>query len=95
MATYQYVLREQDDGAYVGAASTSKIGFYGATPVAQQTNGGAISTTTLATVVATATTNGYGFTTTTDGATLLAVVTELVASVNLIRTALGNLGFAA
>lgn len=95
MADYQYPLIERDDGAIIGSTSTSLIGFYGATPVAQQTSCSAISTTTLATVIHTATTGGYGFTTTTDGANLLAVVTELVAAVNLLKTAIDNTGLAA
>lgn len=37
MADYQYPLIERDDGAIIGSTSTSLIGFYGATPVAQQT----------------------------------------------------------
>lgn len=36
MADYQYPLIERDDGAIIGSTSTSLIGFYGATPVVQQ-----------------------------------------------------------
>lgn len=35
MADYQYPLRELDDGAIIGAASTSKLAFYGTTPCDQ------------------------------------------------------------
>jgi len=35
MAHYQYPLRELDDGAIIGAASTSKLAFYGTTPCDQ------------------------------------------------------------
>jgi hypothetical protein len=34
---YQYICVEQPDGAIIGAATTSLIGFFGATPVVQQT----------------------------------------------------------
>lgn len=37
MSQYEYPLRELDDGAVIGSAATSKIGFFGATPVVQQT----------------------------------------------------------
>lgn len=37
MAQYEYPIREVDDGAIIGAAATSKLGFFGATPVSQQT----------------------------------------------------------
>jgi hypothetical protein len=37
MATYQVLTRGQDDGAIIGQSATEKIGFFGATPVVQQT----------------------------------------------------------
>lgn len=95
MADYKVITDGRDDGAQICTTTSQKVGFFGATPVAQQTSCSSISTTTLATVIHTATTGGYGFTTTTDGANLLAVVTELVAAVNLLKTAIDNLGLAA
>lgn len=49
MAQYEYPIRELDDGAIIGAAATSKLGFFGATPVVQQTV--TALTTTSSTVV--------------------------------------------
>jgi hypothetical protein len=48
MAEYQYVTIGMDDGAMIGAATTSKIGFYGATPRVQVT-GAAVAVTAGAT----------------------------------------------
>jgi len=49
MADYKFEGDECPDGVKIGAAATSKIGFYGATPVVRQT------TNTAATDLATAT----------------------------------------
>lgn len=35
MTEYEIVTRNQDDGALIGTAATSKIGLYGVTPVVQ------------------------------------------------------------
>lgn len=48
MADYQYVTNGQDDGVVIGRTATEKVGFFGATPVVQQTiTLGAGTTTTL------------------------------------------------
>jgi hypothetical protein len=36
MATYERIDYGSDDGAQLGGAATDKIGFYGATPIAQR-----------------------------------------------------------
>lgn len=36
MATYQYLDSTQADGTILGQSATSKIGFYGKTPIVQQ-----------------------------------------------------------
>ncbi|MEY4760397.1 MAG: hypothetical protein RLZZ200_253 [Pseudomonadota bacterium] len=36
MATYEQVTYNSDDGAQIGKSATEKVGFYGATPVAQR-----------------------------------------------------------
>jgi hypothetical protein len=48
MATYNYLTNGQDDGNVIGASATEKVGFFGATPVVQQSISlGAGTTTTL------------------------------------------------
>ena len=69
------------DGCKIGGAATDKVGFYGATPVVQQSAG-----TATATTAATSTTP-FGFSE--------AQANALVAEVNALRTALTNLGLAA
>lgn len=98
MAVGEYIGNGNPDGTSFGQ-SGEKISFYGATPVTQQASGAAaptttataIATTALATVVATATDAGYGFTTTTDGQSLLARVTALIATVNVIKARVDDL----
>jgi hypothetical protein len=45
----EYIGKDAPDGACVGIAATSKVGFYGATPVVQQSS--AASATDLATAI--------------------------------------------
>ena len=50
MAEYEILTRGQDDGVQVCTAATQKVGFFGATPVVQQTATTAVtagSTTTV------------------------------------------------
>lgn len=80
MATYWYVTNGNDDGSIMGQSATEKIGFFGATPVVQQSAGTAYTKTTT--------------TTTTTGA-LTTDITALGSLVNTMRTSLVNLGFIA
>lgn len=55
MPTYQYVSGGYPDGAVIGASATEKIGFYGATPIAQR-SGAAQATSAVGTASSTAVT---------------------------------------
>ena len=72
------------DGMYIGNTATSLVGFYGATPITQPQN------TLLASVVTTnaTTTTPWGFTTSTQA-------NSVVSQLNIISTALQNLGLIA
>jgi len=49
MASYEQVDYGSPDGALIGKTSTSKIGFYGATPVVQRATGTTHTTTNVVT----------------------------------------------
>lgn len=68
------------DGLLVGQVAASLVGFYGATPVAQQATGGAAVSATTAT-----TTSPWGFATSTQA-------NAIVTLVNGLQTSLINLG---
>lgn len=55
MPEYQYVTDGRPDGAMIGSAATEKIGFYGATPIAQR-SGAAQATSAVGTASSTAVT---------------------------------------
>ena len=80
MASYEYIDYGSPDGAIFGRAATEKIGFYGTTPVAQQTISSAISTTAFI-----STTGNYGFTTSGEGLQ----VTQAVSSIAYALKQLG------
>lgn len=69
-------------GCCMGQSATDLIGFYGATPVAQQASGTAVSTTAVTT------TTPWGFSTSTQAQ-------NLVTLANYLQTALVNLGLIA
>ena len=69
-------------GCVMGQSTTDLVGFYGVTPVAQQGGGSAVTTTAVTT------TTPFGFATSTQPQ---AIVTQ----VNLLTTALANLGLIA
>lgn len=73
----EYIGDEGSDGAICGAASTSKRGFFGATPVVQQTGTTLVTTTGIVT--------GGVFSTS-------ALSVAFVQAVAAIQTALKNLG---
>ena len=88
----EYIGNGNPDGTSFGYDENEKISFYGVTPCTQQSGGTAIATTALPTTVATVTTGSYGFTTTTDGATLLALVTAMQATLNVVVASLKTNG---
>lgn len=67
-------------GCNIGASTSSLIGFYGVTPIAQGATGGSAVTTTAAT-----TSSPWGFATSTQA-------NAIVTLVNGLQTALINLG---
>ena len=77
-----YVGDGNSAGVIMGRSAADLIGFFGATPVVQQT-AAAVSVTTVA-----ATTGGYMFATSTQAAQFLTTINQLV-------TALNNLGLTA
>lgn len=79
MATYEYVCKEQDDGAYIGKAATSKVGFFGTTPAVQPSSASQAAVTTSVTTTATTT-------------ALATDVAALIVLANQLRSELVTLG---
>jgi hypothetical protein len=89
-------------GTKIGTATTQKLGFFGVTPVAQQTELTDELTTITHTAPGTAdfaiqnlSLTGYGFVTEDEGNTVLSVIANLQARVNELETKLVALGFLA
>ena len=76
---YEYLLRENDDGAYIGATTSSLIGLWGTTPCDQPTGASQAAVTTSVTTTATTT-------------QLASTVADLVTLTNKIRTDLVEFG---
>lgn len=85
MATYQYITDGREDGAIIGQTTSEPLGFYGNTPVTQQTGFAALDTTVALSTTTEANTS-WGFSTSTQA-------NGIVTDINLLRTALVNLGF--
>lgn len=81
MSEVQNITDGRPDGAVIGASATEKIGFFGATPVVQQTGAVAVATT------AATSTSPFGFTE--------AQANAIIAGINALDTALTNLGLTA
>lgn len=82
MAEYQQVTYGMDDGAVVGRTSTSLVGFYGATPVAQIANIATVTTT------AATSTSPWGYDSSTQA-------NAVVTAINSLISAMTNLGLVA
>jgi hypothetical protein len=89
-------------GTKIGTAATQKLGFFGVTPVVQQTELTDELTTITHTAPGTAdfdiqnlSLTGYGFVTEDEGNTVLSVIANLQARVNELETKLVALGFLA
>jgi hypothetical protein len=90
-------------GTKIGTATTQKLGFFGVTPVVQQTELTDELTTITHTAPGTAdfaiqnlvAATGYGFVTEDEGNTVLSVIANLQARVNELETKLVALGFLA
>jgi hypothetical protein len=73
--TYLWEWGHTDDGNYIGAASSDKLGFFGTTPNTQQS----LTVTTVATTVAVSTTSAiWGFSTSTQANQLIVAVDEML-----------------
>ena len=68
----EYVLKDDDDGAVIGASTTVKIAFWGGTPAVRSTIGAAVDSTGVV-----STSLAYGFSTSTQGDALVARVNEI------------------
>lgn len=88
MAEYQYVLQEMDDGAIIGAAATSKLAFYGGTPIVQRS--GAAQAAIATTLAVTTTTALWGFSTSTQANDIVTLCNELRALVVALNLAKGS-----
>jgi bifunctional N-acetylglucosamine-1-phosphate-uridyltransferase/glucosamine-1-phosphate-acetyltransferase GlmU-like protein len=90
-------------GTKIGTAAAQKLGFFGVTPVVQQTELTDELTTITHTAPGTAdfaiqnlvAATGYGFVTEDEGNTVLSVIANLQARVNELETKLVALGFLA
>jgi hypothetical protein len=89
-------------GTKIGTAAAQKLGFFGVTPVVQQTELTDELTTITHTAPGTAdfaiqnlSLTGYGFVTEDEGNTVLSVIANLQARVNELETKLVALGFLA
>jgi len=72
----EYVLKDDDDGAIIGGASTSKIAFFGATtPVVRQT-----LTNSTVTVSLSSSSGAWGCSTSSQMSSLVGIVNELGAA---------------
>ncbi len=104
-AKYDYLSKGNDDGTIFGKTSSSKLGFWGTTPVAQQS----AFTTAVTTITCTATTatpdyamaativtaDGFGFVTLTAAQTLLYVVQNAQTRMAEAEAVLENIGLVA
>ncbi len=80
MPSYERLDYGSDDGCQIGGAATDKVGFYGTTPATQPTNADQAALT-----LTTATTAGFGFSTS-------AAFNAFTAQLENIRASLVTLG---
>jgi hypothetical protein len=105
MATYQQLSNGSPDGCILGSSASELVGFYGATPVNQPDTIASVTTASIATVTttaATSTTDGWGYTTSTQADAIVTAVNSLITRAgvlttqgNAYRTALIELGLIA
>lgn len=75
MATYLEVTDGRPDGAHVGQNTSDKVGFWGVTPVTQPTNSAQAALTAT-----TASSGGFGFSTSADFLAFIAQLENIRAS---------------
>lgn len=83
---------ETSDGFQMGSATTSKVAFYGSTPVSQPTNASQAAITDSSGGAASATTGIQALTATYNSTILGNAIATLAAQGNAIRAALVSLG---
>lgn len=91
---YHYVDVQNADGMIIGKTTTSKLAFFGDTPVSLPTGAtqAAAPTSTITTAAVTTTTNNYGYATTTQANDIAAVAAGARDLVNQLRSDLVSLG---
>lgn len=85
MATYERLDYGSDDGAQIGGAATDKIAFYGITPAVQPTNAAQAALT-----LTTATSAGFGFSTSAGFIAAVAQLENIRASLVLLGLLKGS-----
>lgn len=85
MASYERVDYGSDDGALLGGDATDKVGFFGITPTTQPTNAAQAALTLV-----TATTGGFGFSTSAAFAAFTAQLENIRASLVLLGLIKGS-----
>lgn len=76
---YEQVTYNSAAGAQVGQSATEKIGFFGATPIVQETAATAVDTT-----AATSTTAAYGYTTAAQADAIVTSLNAVIASLSAL-----------
>lgn len=75
MAEYQNLTRYSDDGALVGQDVSDKVGFWGTTPVVQQSGANQARVTSTASI--TCTIGGWGYDTSTQATGIVTLLNEI------------------
>lgn len=91
MTDFHYSGQGRDDGDVLGR-SGGKVGFYGATPVAQAATIADVATSTITTAVTTTTGNCWGFATSTQGDDALAILADVRTKLNTLFDDLSDIG---
>ena len=92
MATIRQLSDGGPDGTKVGQSTTDKVGFYGVTPVVQQTYTQTAVTAIVTTTFTEAKTGIWGFSSSTVAASYKTRVNQLVVDVDKIHDRLVTLG---
>lgn len=85
MASYEQVTYNSPDGAQIGQSATEKVGFFGVAPVVQPTNSAQAALT-----LTTATTSGFGFSTSAGFNAFIAQLENIRASLVLLGILKGS-----
>jgi hypothetical protein len=91
MAT-DHLSKLNPDGTTMGQTAADKVGFYGATPIAQRTNAAQTAITDGSTGTANPATGVAALTATYNSTLLINALATIIAQTNEFRTALVNIG---